>query len=206
VTEGDGLTPIPGALVSAQQEDATGSPVVFTSTVTESDGGYALFIKPDPDGTQSPEGDQFNNRYTIVASLKGYEANCVEVITEARMNQPAGTTSLTLSGPKPTGTLAGKVTINNGDPEQYVTLSFRQERDCKADADPPATYKAYVEVQAVNYKNGSSYLEGLTEGFYDVNASTYEEATDLTTDLTLPDVTIAEGAPQQKDITLTLAP
>jgi hypothetical protein len=98
------------------------------------------------------------------------------------------------------------VTINGGDAEQYVTLSFRQERDCKADADPPATYKAYVEVQAVNYKNGSSYLEGLTEGFYDVNASTYEEATDLTTDLTLLDVPIAEGVPQQKDITLTLAP
>ena len=136
-TEGDpeaNRTAIPGALVSAQQQDAEGNPVVFASTVTGADGSYALFIKPDPDDVQI----QFDNRYDIVASLKGYEANCVEVITTPRMNQDPGTTSVTLAGPMATGTMTGAVTISGGGQDQYVTLSFRQERECKSADSPPS--------------------------------------------------------------------
>ena len=200
VTDDDGTTAIPGALVTAQQEDAAGNPVVFASTVTGDKGEYALFINPDRDGNQE------DDSYNIVAYGRGYEANCVEVVTTARMNQPPGTTSVALAGPKQTGTLGGKVTIIGGEADQYVTLSFRQERDCKSAVAPPDTYKAYIEVKAENYKNGSSYQAELTEGFYDVNASTYDEATGLTTDDTLFDVQIAEGASPMPEWNIVLPP
>jgi hypothetical protein len=198
VTDDDGTTLIQDALVSAQQEDVDGNPVVFASTVTGDKGEYALFINPNRDG------NQVDGSYNIVAYRRGHEANCVEVITTAGMNQPSGTTTIALTGPIQTGTLKGKVTISGGSTDQYVTLSFRQERDCKSAVAPPDTYTAYIEVKAENYKNGGSYQEELTAGFYDVNASTYDEATDLTTDVTLPDVQIAEEAAKQWDITLTL--
>jgi Domain of unknown function (DUF4382) len=188
--------PIPGALVTAQQEDAAGNPVVFAATVTDDNGQYALFVNPDRNG------DQEDDSYTIVAYRKGYEANCVEVITQARMNQPPGTTSVALAGPKQTGTLGGSVTISGGGSDQYVTLSFRQERECKSAAAPPATYTAYIEVKAENYKDDSSYQAELTEGLYDVNASAYDETTDLRTDDTLLNVQIGEGAPKAWNIVL----
>jgi hypothetical protein len=102
--------------------------------------------------------------------------------------------------------LAGKVTISGGGTDQYVTLSFRQEKDCKSAVAPPDNYKAYIEVKAENYKNGSSYQAELTKGSYDVNASTYDEAKGLTTDADFLPVTIEEGKPKTQDITLTLVP
>jgi hypothetical protein len=200
VTDDDGTTLIQDALVSAQQEHVDGNPVVFASTVTGDKGEYALFINPNRDG------NQVDGSYNIVAYRRGHEANCVEVITTAGMNQPSGTTTIALTGPIQTGTLKGKVTISGGSTDQYVTLSFRQERDCKSAVAPPDTYKAYIEVKAENYKNGSSYQAYLTEGFYDVNASTYDEATGLTTDDTLFDVQIAEGASPMPEWNIVLPP
>lgn len=208
-TEGDTeekRNAIPGALVSAQQEDTDGNPVVFASTVTGDDGSYALFIKPDPDGDQSPDGDQFNNRYNIVASLKGYEANCVEVVTGPGLNQGPGTTSVTLAGPKATGTLTGDVTISSGGEDQYVTLSFRQDRACKSADNPLSTYQAYIEVKAENFVNSDTYSTELTVGFYDVNASTYDELTDARTEDVKFDVEIAKSAPFSWDILLPPTP
>lgn len=186
VTEDDGKTPVAGALVSAQQSDVNDNPVVYAATVTEEDGSYALFLDPDRDG------GGIDDLYTIVAYKKGYDAGCTEVITRSEMNQAPGATSVTLAGPKATGTLTGFVSIKGGNADQYVTLSFRQERDCAAPAPQPGTNKVYIEVTAENFVNNDDYSTRLTVGTYDVNASTYGIEGDQLLEYAAGPVTIAE--------------
>jgi hypothetical protein len=194
VTEDDGETPVAGALVSAQQPDADGNPVVYAATITETDGSYALFLNPDRDE------NRLDDLYTIVAYKKEYEAGCAEVITFPGMNQDSDTTDRTdvaLTGDKLTGTVGGAVAIDNGAEDQYVTVSFRQEKRCgSTDA------LTLVEVKAENYVNGEPYSAELTEGTYDLNASTYNPDTDRLTTDEIADVTIANSVPQTWDILL----
>jgi hypothetical protein len=186
VTVAEGGPRVGGVLVSAQQIDNNGNPLVYTATVTEEDGSYALFLDPDRDG------DGVDDHYTIVAYKKGYDAGCSEVITSAEMNQAPGTTSVTLAGPKATGTLTGNVTISGGSADQYVTLSFRQEKNCTSAVSPPDTQPVYVEVTTVNFVNNDDYSTGLTVGTYDVNASTYDAENDQLLEYEAGPVTIAE--------------
>jgi hypothetical protein len=185
-----------GALVSAQQPDADGNPVVYAATVTEIDGRYALFLNPDRD--ENGEDDL----YTIVAYKKEYDAGCAEVITFPGMNQdpdPDATdaTDLALTGGYLTGTVGGAVTIDNGAEDQYVTVSFRQAKQCgSTDA------LTIIEVKAENYVNGEPYLAELSEGTYDLNASTYNPDTDRLTTDEIAGVTIANGVPKTWNIVL----
>jgi len=194
VTEDDGVAPVAGALVSAQQPDADGNPVVYAATITETDGSYALFLNPDRDE------NGVDDLYTIVAYKKEYEAGCAEVITFPGMNQDSDTTDRTdvaLTGDKLTGTVGGAVAIDNGAEDQYVTVSFRQEKQCGS-----TNAFTLVEVKAENYVNGEPYSAELTEGTYDLNASTYNPDTDRLTTDEIADVTIENGVPQTWDILL----
>jgi hypothetical protein len=196
VTENDEKTAVPGALVSAQQIDADGNPVVYAATVTDENGTYALFLNPDRNN------DQNDDLYSIVAYKKQYDAGCAEVITSAGMNQAPLSTRVALAGPKQTGTLAGTVTIAGGDAEKYVTLSFRQSANCRSADDPATNNPAYIEVKSENYAHGATYSTTLTVGEYDVNASTFDETSGLQfTDEVLA-VFIKEGAPQAWNVAL----
>jgi hypothetical protein len=183
-------------LVSAQQSDQNDSPVVYAATVTEDDGSYALFLDPDRDG------DGIDDLYTIVAYRKGYDAGCTEVITSSEMNQAPGTTGVTLVGPKATGTLTEYVAISVGSADQYVTLSFRQVKNCTSAVSPPDTQPVYIEVTTGNYVNNDYYSAELTVGTYDVNASTYDAENDQLLEYEAGPVGIAEGGstPHSLDI------
>lgn len=170
VVKDGGDAGIEGALVSAQQVDSGGNPVVFAATITEKDGSFALFVNPDQDG------DEENDLYNIVAYKSGYEAGCVGVVTEPKLNQKEDETSVTLTGTKATGTLTGKVEITGAGSDRYVTLSFRQTATCNyIDPSDSGTYEGYIEVKAENFVNGSIYSTDLTIGIYDVFASTFDE-------------------------------
>jgi len=178
VTDGAGIG-IDGALVSAQQQNSDGNPVVFTSTVTAGGGSFALFVNPDP---IEPD-PAFTNRYNIVAYRTSYKANCAEVDTTGGVEQQPGQMLILLANPNPTGagpqtgTLAGKVNIGNPANDQHVTLSFRQMIGCTSATNPGATTEHYVEVKSNNFVSGESYKTDLTVGDYDVNASIYDEGT-----------------------------
>jgi hypothetical protein len=194
IVRDDAAAPVAGALVSAQQPDAGGNPVVYAATITETDGSYALFLNPDRDE------NGVDDLYTIVAYRKEYEAGCAEVITFPGMNQDSDTTDRTdvvLTGDKLTGTVGGAVAIDNGAEDQYVTVSFRQEKRCGSTG-----AFTLVEVKAENYVNGEPYSAELTEGTYDLNASTYNPDTDRLTTDEIADVTIANGVSQTWDILL----
>ena len=197
VNDTDG--PVSGALVSAQQFDDNDTAAVttddtlevFSTTVTNTKGEFALFLNPN--------GDVTDDLYNIVAYKNEYEANCVEVVTTAGMNQSAGATSITLAKPVTTGTLktgflTGAVSIPGATDQQYVTLSFRQKRDCNAAVGPALTNSSYVEVKSENHANLSTYTTELTQGVYDVNASIYDETAGQQSEDDAYDIPITAGA------------
>jgi hypothetical protein len=195
IVSDDGGAPVAGALVSAQQPDGNGNPVAYAATITEADGSYALFLNPDRDE------NGVDDLYTIVAYKKEYEAGCVEVITSPGMNQDpdtSDTTDVEIVWSNLIGTLAGDVTINGGGVDQYVTVSFRQEKRCGS---TDAT--TIIEAKAENYLNGGPYSTALTAGTYALNASTFynEDEDQLTTD-DFPDVEISDGETELLDIVL----
>jgi len=182
---------VSGALVSAQQFDDKNNSdkeddtlEVFSTTVTNTEGEFELFLNPN--------GNVTGSLYNIVAYKNDYEANCVEVLTKADLPQLPGTTSITLAKPVSTNTLTGFVTgairISGATDQQYVTLSFRQNMVCK-----DAVNSSSVEVKSENHANLSIYTTELTQGVYDVNASIYDEATDRQSEDDAYDIKITAG-------------
>ena len=197
--------PVTGALISAQQFDdnntasdkADDTLAVFSATVTNTRGEFALFLNPN--------GNVTDDLYNIVVYKNGYEANCVEVVTQAGMNQSTGATSITLAKPVSTGTLktgflTGGIRISGASDNQYVTLSFRQNKGCKDAVNPALTNPSYVEVKSENHANLSTYTAELTKGVYDVNASIYDETAGQQSEDDAYGITITEGASFSLDI------
>jgi hypothetical protein len=155
-----GNTPVPGALVSAQQNNGD-TLEIFSSTFTAEDGTYELLFL-NTGGT-----------YNIVASKVGHEASCVAVTTtggDVTLAPPITTRT------GKTGTLTTTVSIappsTVPDDTPHVTLSFRQNLNCDANDTTPTTP---VEVKSENYANAIDppYTIPITVGDYEVNASTY---------------------------------
>jgi hypothetical protein len=151
----DGSTAIEGAVVSAQLFDETASDeknkvVVQTSTITDSDGYFSLFVSP--------------NEYNLVVYDDGK-------IPQYRMidSLSAGETytfpedDIQLQDASPDiKNLTGELTISGGDyTEQFASLSFRQD----------ATGQL-IEVTSVDVLNGESYNINLPLGEYTVVAWT----------------------------------
>jgi len=184
VQDDDTNDPIPGVRVSAQHFDDNGTPndktddtqEVFSTTHTNAQGEFALFLNPN--GGIIPD-----DLYNIVAYKNDYEANCVEVITSAGMNQSPGATSITLAKPVTTGTgtaksgtLAGNIAIPVANSDQFVTLSFRQNKNCRYAVNPNLTNPSYIEAKSENHAvQPPQYTTTLTQGVYDVHASIYDE-------------------------------
>jgi len=169
----DGTAPLAGALVSAQVHDSGATDAkdevsTESSTVTSETGSYVLYLAP---GT-----------YNIVAMQDGYEPDCVE--TAATGFEEYGVDfSLTAAA---SGTATG--TINGlAAPENFATLSFRQELDC-------GSGDVLVEVKSINVGEGGSYTVPLPAGNYQLVASAAGETTQEF------DLSIEDGIETVKDI------
>ncbi len=162
----DGTSPIPNARVSAQQIDSfDNTPVVLASTSTDESGGFVLFLNPN--------GEYSGGNYIFVASKvetdNSYAPSCIGRTIASGDNITLEDSILVDAAE--TGYFYGSVAISGADAEQYVTLSFRQNLDCDADADTP---DVPVEVASENHANLSPpFTTELTVGPYQVNASTY---------------------------------
>ena len=169
----DSLGTLEGVLVSAQiydpdAADPKDTVIVQASTVTDEIGLYTIFLQP---GT-----------YNIVAYKDGYSPACTRLIAgpDARYSKDFSLTDAL------TGTVSGAVSIAGADPEQHVTLSFRQLTQCDGED---------IEVKSLNVANGGTYTVSLPEGAYVVVASTYGEGT------LEDDIDITDGSDTELDIT-----
>jgi hypothetical protein len=152
--------PLSGVLVSAQiydrdADDPKDRVVVWTSTVTDEDGQYKLFLKP---GT-----------YNIVAYKEGYhpQLECDQLLFPAQLLDSYDF-ELEFIG---TGTISGELVITG---DQHATISFRQFWDCSGTL-------IDFEVKAIN--TNTDFTETLSIGVYDVVASSYEKDTVAFTDI-----------------------
>jgi hypothetical protein len=159
----DSDQPLSGVLVSAQIADPSAPDlkdqvVSETSTVTDENGQYKLFIAP--------------RTYDMVAYITGYNPE-VKCGVSLASGDVVVDQDFTLTLPQATGTVSGEVSISGGQPDQYATLSFRQSVDCDG-------HSTKIEVKSLNVINGESYtltLPVLSEGSYDLVASSYGETT-----------------------------
>ena len=136
-----------------------------TSTVTDEEGLYTIFLEP---GT-----------YNIVGYKDGYDPACAKTIA---VSSSVHTQNLTLAAAVSTGTVSGRVEISEGSDEQHVTLSFRQTALCNS-------AEEQIEVKSLNVANSTDYSVVLPAGTYHVVASTEGRTTrefvDVDTDTTL---------------------
>jgi hypothetical protein len=155
-------SPLPGALVSAQQVSED-NPEVIASTTSDKDGKYALFIHP---GEYYIVGSKIGPEIDTGTGYKlGYDPVCIKIITEAGETYP--NRDLELGERKTTGKVEGTVSIFEGEPDQSVTLSFRKSVLCR-----DASEEKVIEVKPLNVGDGATYSEELTPGFYTLHAST----------------------------------
>ncbi len=154
ITDDDTVEPLAleGVLVSAQI--VNGDVVVQTSSITDEEGLYTLFVQP--------------NTYTVVAykesdldAPNGYTSACATVVADPGT---VNTQDFSLTEAESTGDITGSISIAGGSDEQHVTLSFIQTCACQCDG---------VEVKLINVANGGMYTVSLPQGTYSVVASTY---------------------------------
>jgi hypothetical protein len=153
----DGATGIQGVKVTAQvynpdAEDEKDSVMVFSSTVTDEQGNYLMYLPP---GT-----------YNIVAYADGYTPECSGIT--AVLNGEY-TINFQISQAQ-TGKIEGTVTIEEADEEENAVISFRQAGQCGNDQ--------VVEVDSVNVSQEladgvpapGDYSVSLPVGIYNVVA------------------------------------
>lgn len=167
---------VEGALVSAQiydgsAADAKDAVVIQAATVSDADGHYSLFLSP---GT-----------YNLVAYKEGYQASVVR-ITVAAGETASQDYSLEAAS---TGTVSGETSIAGGDPEAFVTLSFRQDATVDGDAEQ-------IELTSRNVANGGTYSVVLPEGDATVVGSSFGVSTQSSS------AAVAAGADTVLDIGL----
>ena len=148
------LASVAGVLVSAQTNDTEATDrkdqvVTWTSTVTDANGQYKLFLEPGSYNIVVYGTDYYPNVECSVAVVSGQVAEGNDFV-------------LTLA---PTGTVSGDVIITGA---QYATISFRQFWDCDG---------TIIEIEVKSINTNADFTETLSEGIYDVVASSYEKTT-----------------------------
>lgn len=148
---------VEGALVSAQvynaaAADAKDKVEIQASTITNESGEFSLFLSP---GT-----------YNLVFYKQGFLAFVTKITVAAGevATQDASLDTAT------TGTLSGTASTSGGDPEAFVTLSFRQDVTIEGNAEQ-------IEFTSLNVANGGAYSVTLPEGAVTVVGSSFSEAT-----------------------------
>ena len=152
VTNAADQADVEGALVSAQvydpaTADVKDQVVVETSTISDSAGGYKLFIAA--------------GAYNLVASKEGFAPFPV-ALTVAADSTSTQDFALTAAA---TGTLTGAVTIAGADAETFATISIRQSIML-------GTSNVVIEVMSMNVASGGAYSAVLPAGNYTVISST----------------------------------
>jgi len=174
VADADG--PLQEALVSAQfitdAVDVADQVVNAAATVTEEDGTFALMTEP--------------GAYNLVAFAEGYEPACMVGETSPGM---AWTADFLLIESTTGVTLTGEVNVSEGDIDQAVSISVRQQLHCPDES-------VLVEIVSDQVANGGTYSFVLPAGTYDVVASTTDETT-----IVRPAVTLDEGQVTTEDFT-----
>jgi hypothetical protein len=151
--EDEGSNGLPGVLISAQiyddsADDPKDSVVIQTSTVTDENGEYKLFLEP--------------GKYNIVAYGTGY-IPAVECSVELEAGVLIEDLNFEL-WPAEAGTVDISVSIAAAEEDQHATISFRQWVDCNG-------VDTEFEVVSVNVGNDGTFELELPAGFYDVVAS-----------------------------------
>jgi hypothetical protein len=139
---------------------------VKANTVTDASGNYKLFLEP---GT-----------YTLVAYKDGYGPSYKEdkIVTVAAT---VYTKNFTLV-PSDMGTLNGNISISGSGPEQYATISIRQDATVGGNTEQ-------IEVKSLNVVDEGDFSVPLPAGSYTAVFSSYGKTTQVGT------FTISAGSP-----------
>ena len=181
----DGSEGIDKALVSVQEFDETAADdkdkvTIHTSTVTDPDGNFAIFVSPLEDGAEYNLVIYADGKVPEYRKINALEAG--ETLTFAPDDIQLGDAS--------TKNVIGTVTITGGDStEQFASLSFRQDITDITGGD-------MIEVTSVDVLNTKDYDINLPIGSYSVVAWTPDFNTQ-TSDLVLSESDIP---PIEKDI------
>lgn len=161
--DGEVVIVLEGALVTAQTYDADASDeknkvIVQSSTITDENGQYAMYLEP---------GDYYIVAYKGKEGEDGpYGPGCATILAESNTSH---TQDFALSAAASTININGTVTIEDSDPDQHVTISFRKKGVCGGDE--------WIEVASLNVADGGTYSVNLPAGTYRVVASTEGRAT-----------------------------
>ncbi len=161
VTKSADGSALAGAMVSAQvfngsAADAKDRVTIQAATVADASGKFSLFLSP---GT-----------YNLVFYTDGFQAFVTKITVTAgeTATQDASLDAAT------TGTVSGMVSMASGDPEAFVTLSFRHDATIEGAAEQ-------IELVSVNVANGGSYSITLPAGGVTVVSSSFNQTTQSAT-------------------------
>ena len=148
-----------GVLVSAQTYNSSAPSAedkvqIEAATVSDASGNYKLFLAP--------------GSYTLV----GYKEGFLPFYKSTKVETEAGhtyTENFSLVSASSTGTLTGTVSISGATPEQYATISIRQDATVGINLEQ-------IEVKSLNVANGGTFsISSLPVGNYTAVISTYEK-------------------------------
>ena len=168
VTAADTADVLARVLITAQifdseapdQKDAVS---VQASSMSDTDGSFTLLLEP---GT-----------YNIVVYKDGYDPDCIETTLASGDSYIQDFTMNTTT----TGNLNGTITIDGND-EQYVTISIRQDALCAETGED-----VQIEVKSFSVANGGDYTVGLPQEItYTVIAYTSGEETQIIEGVEIP--------------------
>ena len=90
------------------------------------------------------------------------------------------------------GSLSGTVNIENAQPDQYVTIDFRQSINCV-----DALEETVITVKTINVADGGDFSVDLPVGTYQIVASSFGKSTTIH-----DDVNVSSGLSTNLDIVL----
>lgn len=165
VSEADAAPPVllDGTLVTAQvadpaSSDAMNQVVIEGGTLSDVNGGYALFLAA---------GD-----YNLVAVEDGYLSSCTAL---SLLPASQGTVDFALDPmAADPGSITGSVSISGASADQVVTIDFRQETTCEGALDP-----TIITIKSINVANGGGYEVTLPAGTYQIITSTFGKTTQV---------------------------
>ncbi len=149
----EGNATIGGALVSAQIYDAAAADnkdrvSVISSTISDENGTYKLFLHPDT--------------YSIVATKGGYDISFVKITTQADMTVEQNLSLIAAQ----TGYLTGNALLDAKADDQHINISARMDVDIDGNLEQ-------IEAAAAVVADGSLYGITLPVNLYDVVSSSY---------------------------------
>jgi hypothetical protein len=157
----DGSTGIAGAMVSVQEFDGSATDdkdkvTVQTSTITDSEGYFAIFVSPLEDG----------HEYNLVIYEDGKVPEYRKIVSLAAEQTHTFADDDIQLGDASTKNVVGTVTITGGDTtEQFASISFRQGIDGDQMVEVTSMYVLNLEDYDIYLPVGSYTVVAWTLGF-----------------------------------------